>query len=236
MSERPHVSVIVPARNAERYLAEAIDSVRAQTLAPDELLVIVDPASSDRTVALARSLGVTVIEQQGTGIGGAWNQGIAHARGELLAFLSADDRWAEDKLATQVELMVARPELLLTVARFRYFRQPGCELPFGFNPALLERDLDGRIMETLVARRRAFEEIGMFDAEMRVAEDVDWYARASDMGAPMALVERVLLHKRIHDQNLSTSAAGTPLLMRLLKRSIERKRARAVDPGGQGDG
>lgn len=220
----PLVSVIIPAKNGERFLAQAIDSVLAQDYRPFELIVI-DGHSSDATAAIARSYPeARFIEQRGAGIPHALNQGIEQSNGDLLAFLSADDQWTADKLSRQVDYLVAHPNFLFASALFRYHQEPGCALPAGFNPQLLDRELVGRIMETLLARRGAFERIGIFNPEYSIAHDVDWFSRAQDQGVSMGVVPQVLLHKRIHNANTSSAAAvNTPQLLRIMRASIQRR-------------
>lgn len=227
MTATPLVSVILPVRNGARFIGEAVASVLAQDWTPLELLVV-DAASTDGTREIVQALRdsrVRLVDQDGRGIAPAFNQGIAAAAGSFIAFISSDDRWLPGKLRLQVERMLARPELLYTLAHFRYFEQAGCPIPASFNRALLGRALVGRIMETLVARREAFDRIGLFDPAIRIANDVDWYARAKDAGAPMAILDDVLLEKRIHDANTSSQAeVNTPDLMEVLRRSIRRQR------------
>lgn len=227
MSESPLVSVVLPVKDGVRFLREAISSVLDQSYRPLELLVV-DGGSTDGSRDVAEEFvgrGVRVIDQEGTGIASAWNQGIEAAEGPILAFLSSDDRWTNGKLDMQVSAMIEQPDVAYTIGHFRYFLEPGCEIPATFNRSLLGRDLVGRIMETLVARREAFDLIGLFDAGLRTAEDVDWYARAKDRDVPMRLLSDVLLEKRVHDLNISASGAqNTPHLMEALRRSILRRR------------
>jgi hypothetical protein len=80
-------------------------------------------------------------------------------------------------------------------------------------------------MQTLVARKSLFAVIGAFDSAMLLAEDADWYARASDQHVPMAVIPEVLLHKRVHNANASSDAqTSSRELLKALKRSIERKK------------
>lgn len=218
------ISVILIAKDAQRFLAQALGSVRAQHLRPLEVLLVLGE-SKDGTDAVARSFPeVTCLRQPGRGIADAWNCGIAHARGELLAFLSADDRWSQDKLQLQVGRMLAEPRLAYTIAHFRYVLEPGCEWPRNLNPKLNGQALPGRIMETLVARRQLFAELGGFDPGLSTAEDVDFYLRAQERGVPMALLDDVLLHKRLHGGNASlAAAANTRNLFTTLRRSLHRR-------------
>ncbi|HEX5852076.1 MAG TPA: glycosyltransferase, partial [Solirubrobacteraceae bacterium] len=88
---QPSVSVIVPVYMGERFLADALDSVAAQTYAPLETIVV-DDGSPDRSAEIAAGRpGVRLIRQKNQGVAAARNAGLAAARGELLAFLDQDD-------------------------------------------------------------------------------------------------------------------------------------------------
>ena len=93
--------------NAEASVARAIRSVLAQTYRQFELIVIND-GSADGTRSVVEGFGdaVRVLEQPHRGVYAARNLGIRHARGELIAFIDADDAWLPDRLALQVPLMV----------------------------------------------------------------------------------------------------------------------------------
>ena len=240
MDNHPKVSVVMPVYNAERFLEDAIGSVLQQNYSPLQLIVV-DDGSTDGTGEIARRFEeVCYLRQENAGPSAARNKGIAAADGAILAFLDSDDRWTPDKLTCQIGHMMQHPEHLFTIAQFRYFLEPGCPIPSSFKPELLERELVGRIPSTLVARRAAFEKVGEFDTSLRTGEDVDWFARAKDLEVPMAVIPKVLLHKRVHDQNASAdAAANTPLLMKVLQQSIRRQKARqerARREGGENHG
>ena len=98
-AERFRVGVAIPAYNEATRLALAIESVRAQTEAPAEILVV-DDGSSDETAAVARSLGARVMSQPNAGVARARNRLLAELESPWLAFLDADDVWLPDKLAS----------------------------------------------------------------------------------------------------------------------------------------
>lgn len=225
----PTVSVILIVRNGAATIAEALASVRRSKLQPLEILVI-DGQSDDDTARIAACApGVRVVPQTGTGIAAAYNQGIALARGELIAFLSHDDLWTDGKLDRQVARMHAQPELLFTVGMVEHFLD-GDVPPPGLRPGLLDAPVPGYLMETLMARRAVFGQVGLFDAGYRVSEDTDWFARARDAGVPSALLPEVLLRKRVHGGNASLNAPEiNQLLLRALRSSIARKRAGVPD-------
>lgn len=226
----PGVSVVMAVRNGERYVAEAIESVLSQTRPPHEVLVV-DGASTDGTARIAAAYpGVRVEQQPGAGIPDAWNHGIRLATGALIAFISHDDRWTARKLELQAGALVRDRDLMFTVAHFRYFIDPGQTPGSGFRRALLDGEHVGRVMETLVARREAFERIGMLSDDLSLAHDVDWFARAKDMGAPMVVLPEVLLEKRVHGGNASSAPdVNSPQMLTAMRRSIERQRRRHPD-------
>ena len=221
----PRVSVLVAVRNGERFLEQALQSIEKQTLEPFETLVI-DGHSTDRTADIARSFSqVSYHLQVGKGIGDAYNCGIQLARGELIAFLSHDDLWTPDKLETQATFMVDHPEVDFSLTHMKFFLEPGELPPPGFRESWLVGDQAGQIMETLMVRPKVFECTGLFDTALSTGEDLDWFARATDMGMSKAVIPQVLLHKRIHSTNLSlTTTENNQNVLAALRRSILRKR------------
>lgn len=109
-NDTPLVSVIMPAYNSERYIAEAIKSVQSQTYNNLEI-IIVDDCSRDRTRSIVRSIAkddarVLMIElAQNAGVANARNVGVAEAQGQYIALLDSDDLWEPHKLDHQVALL-----------------------------------------------------------------------------------------------------------------------------------
>ncbi|MGC1244927.1 MAG: glycosyltransferase [Spirulinaceae cyanobacterium] len=221
----PLVSVIIVVKDGEKYLAEAIETVIKQTYQNHEIIVV-DGNSVDNTAKIAQSYSqVRYLLQKSQGIARAYNQGIEAAKGDIIAFLSHDDLWTPHKLITQVNYLLNHSEIQYTVAKVKFFLEAGHTPPPGFREELLEGEHTGKIMETLVARKSLFAEVGKLDPEFNVAEDVDWFARCNDAGIPAAVMPEVLLYKRVHDTNLSLNAANNNQnLLKVLRQSIKRKR------------
>ncbi len=120
------VSVIIPAYNAERYLAEALASVFGQSRVPEEIIVV-DDGSTDRTEEVVRKHGEAIrfLKQPHRGPGAARNLGVESARGEFIAFLDADDLWLPEKLSAQLDLFRTRPNIDMAFGRVRQFISPG---------------------------------------------------------------------------------------------------------------
>jgi glycosyltransferase involved in cell wall biosynthesis len=228
MSAAPLVSVVIATRNAERYLATALASVAEQTYDNVEVIVV-DKASSDRSVEIAQAHGARCIEQRGNGFAGAWNEAIEVARGDLIALLGSDDSWAPGKLEAQVRLLEERPELDCAIGRVRFFLEPGVKPPRGFKPELLGTDHVAHMPEALLARRSVFDEIGLFRTDYNIASDIDWFARLKDAGLRTGVAEGALTYKRVHDSNLAYFEAAdlSTEVLRLLRASVARQRVRS---------
>jgi glycosyltransferase involved in cell wall biosynthesis len=227
---KPLVSVIVPVKNGERFLASAINSVLEQDYRPLEIIVV-DGSSTDNTAKIARSFKhVRSFRQSGRGLADAWNVGIEAAKGELIAFLDHDDLWAPNKLSTQVGYLVNHPEIQYTIARVKFFLEEGHTIPIGFKKELLDKDQLGRIPGTLVARKHLFDSIGRFSTDLTIAADVDWFVRAKDKNTSMAVINEVLLYKRIHSANLSSNAeVNNQELLKILRISVERQHSQKFE-------
>lgn len=239
VSSNPLVSVVIPAYNSERFLAEALASVSAQTYAPVETIVI-DDGSTDGTAAVASAHpGITLIEQRNSGPSAARNRGFAASRGEFVAFHDADDLMTPDKLSVQVGLMLDDPGVGCVLAEQELIVEKGAELPFWVEGTKVEvvmpprpPDLKDEPMVhpmSMVVRRETFERVGAFDESMRAAEDFDWMLRAAEEGVEIARLSEVLLRRRVHPGSLTQNAAASRAgLFRAFKARIERHRARAA--------
>lgn len=224
--DNPLVSVIIAVKNGERFLVQAINSVLEQDYRPFEVIVV-DGQSTDKTAMLAKSYAeCRYIYQTGQGIADAYNVGVEAARGKFVSFLSHDDLWTPDKLTCQVRYLLEHESIQYTVAKVRYFLEEGQSIPRGFRKELLDGEHVAYCMETLVTRQSLFDVVGKFDTEYVVAEDVDWFARTIDCQIPMAVIPKVLLYKRVHDQSTSIINLDTQseLFLKILRRSIQRKR------------
>lgn len=230
--DQTDVSLIMIVRNGERYIDRALSSVFKASMLPSEVLVI-DAASTDNTVNIAKSFpGTRVAQQNGSGIGAAYNQGIGQARADLIAFLSHDDEWMPDKLQRQVACFDADPNLMYSITLVEHILESGHTAPPSFRSDLLNRPVTGMLMETLLVRRAAFDIVGPFDESLPFGEDTDWFMRAKDLSLPHNTVHEVLVRKYIHTSNASLAmpSLGNDILLRSLRESIHRKqKTRSVD-------
>ncbi|MFZ9033203.1 MAG: glycosyltransferase family 2 protein, partial [Anaerohalosphaeraceae bacterium] len=118
-TEKLKISAVIPAYNAEKYIARSINSVLNQTCPVDEIIVV-DDGSTDSTAEVIKSYGgkVRYIHQQNAGVSAARNTGIQAATCEWVAFLDADDEWLPEKIERQVENIKNNPHLVRTTGNY----------------------------------------------------------------------------------------------------------------------
>lgn len=197
-------TVIIPVHNGERYLAAAIRSVLAQTHPPAEILVV-DDGSTDASASIARAFDppVRVLTQANLGPAAARNLGVAHATGDLLAFLDADDLWLPDKLARQIQVLQDEPACEAVLGGMENFVSP--ELAETDRQAMApSADTSGaHHVGTLLIRRAAFQRIGAFDERWRHGEFIAWWGRAGQAGLTHVVLPELVLRRRLHMDNLT---------------------------------
>ena len=196
------ISVIIPAFNAVRHLAQAVASIYAQQYQDLDILVV-DDGSTDGTVELAAQLaGVRTLRQIHGGPAAARNRGIQEAQGEWLAFLDADDLWSQGKVAAQVAAFEEDPRIDLVAGRVEEFYEVS---PSEVRTQRRSGDRAYTI-GALLARRESFLKVGLLDPTLRFGEFIDWRSRALAMGLVEHVLDRVVLRRRIHAHNTTRLA------------------------------
>jgi glycosyltransferase involved in cell wall biosynthesis len=222
------ISVIIPVYAGERFLADAIDTVVAQTYGPTETIVV-DDGSSDRSTEIAAARAdVRLLREPHRGVAAARNAGLSAARGELIAFLDQDDLWAPHKLERQVAALAERPELSFVLSHMRMTLTPGTPRPDWFEPEWLTTPKPGYVPSTWLVRRGAFERVGAFDTSYEIACDSDWLTRAKDVGLASEMLADVLVSWRVHGANGSYDQETMRReLLRMLRGTAARQREAA---------
>lgn len=201
MNDKLTVSVIIPVYNGERFLDEALHSVLAQTLPPDEI-VVVDDGSTDGSAAIvaglvsASPLPIRYIHQENRGPAAARNRGLQAVRSDLVAFLDADDLWELRKQEIQMDYLAVNPDALMVWGLVQMFELRGMER------VALHEPWHGPNLGCALFRREVFDRVGGFDEGMRLSEDLDWYLRARELDIPQGTLADVVLWYRRHGENL----------------------------------
>ena len=204
------VSVVIPAFNRAALLPRALDSLRAQTRAPDEVIVV-DDGSTDGTGDLVadRYPEYRCLRQSNRGVSAARNLGIRAARNPWIALLDSDDAWLPDKLAAQEDLVAREPAALLCHTEELWVRN-GVRV----NPMRKHRKSGGWIFRrclplcvispsSALVHRDLFEQVGLFDESLPACEDYDMWLRVCARH-PVAFDDRPRIVKfGGHDDQLS---------------------------------
>ena len=211
---KPRVSVIIPVYNGECYFARTIESVLAQTYSAMEIVVVDDGSRDSSQDVVARYLNhtnVRLIAQENAGVAAARNTGIRVAAGEYIALVDQDDLWLTDKLARQVEYLDEHPEIALVHSKIHFIDEAGERIPdpdwawvaptFGqVLPELVKRN--SICTCTVLMRKRALEQAGLFRQELAPADDWDLWLRVA-AGHPIGFVDAVTACYRVHQGNES---------------------------------
>lgn len=199
----PRVSVLIPCYNAGPYLGQAIQSVLDQTY-QDLEIIVVDDGSTDDTAAVAKSFpSVRYIHNAHSGISVSRNLAIREARGEMVAFLDADDMWTPDKLEKQLAYLDSRPDCQVVYTLVENFFDGPPESMTQRQGELLKAKVEYCLPAACI-RRAVFEKYGGFREDYPYGEDTQWLARLWAAGINMHhCIQEPLYLRRIHGSNIS---------------------------------
>jgi glycosyltransferase involved in cell wall biosynthesis len=236
----PRVSVVIPTFNRWPLVAEAVNSVLAQSYRGFEVIVV-DDGSTDATASelarLASPLKVFVTGRRG--VSAARNFGVSHSRGRYIAFLDSDDLWLRKKLERQTRFMDEHPEFHICQTDEIWIRN-GVRV----NPRAIHQkpsgDIFGRSLElclvspsAVMMTRALFERTGGFDEAFPVCEDYDLWLRISAQHKVGLVAERLTIKRGGHAEQLSRSVWGMDryrilALQKLLRSNLDRSQQAAA--------
>jgi len=196
------ISVVIPVRNGALHVAEAIESVLAQTMRAREVLVI-DDGSEDLTGEVVRRFGppVVLLKQPWRGTAAAANLGVAHATSDLVAFLDHDDVWSPEKLALQTAELGRQPELDAVFGAIQQFISPEVGEALRARLRCPTQPQPGLATSTVLLRREALLRYGEFRGGQNAISFMPWFVRAKDRGLRYAVLQDVVARRRLHAGN-----------------------------------
>lgn len=213
------VSVVMAVYNGQRFLAEAVESVLAQTVRELELIVV-DDGSTDSSPSILRALAardarLRVLTVAHGGVPGAANTGIAAARYGLIARTDADDRMLPHRLERQLAFWNARPGLAATCGYCYFIDAAGKRIGVSARPFDLERgkrELQPPLFvefpnSTTLFRKAAFQAVGGY-RNLAYAEDRDLWGRLVTAGYAIACQPEYLAEFRLHGGSLTMRHAA----------------------------
>jgi glycosyltransferase involved in cell wall biosynthesis len=239
------ISAVVAAYQAEKWIADALDSILGQTSPPDEVIVV-DDGSTDGTARRLAGFGdrIRVIRRENGGCPAAFNTAFAAARCDFVAMCGADDTWEPHKLELQRAAIAANPDVdffcghavMTGLIEGDHTRPPGIGV---LDSDALRDELftEGCVINapSIVIRRETFERLGPF-IENFGADDFEYWFRALRAGARFYYEPRPLVSWRQHGENLSWKTAWMDECSYKVLRSYEgevsdrRVRARGFAP------
>lgn len=218
---QPEVSVLIPAYNAEPFLAEAVASVRAQTANVEMEILIYNDGSTDNTASVIDSLGSDIVALGGEGASAGpaigRNALLAQARGRLVAFLDADDLWLPDKLSKQLEVLSRAEKPTAVFGEIQEFDADG---PRGkYQPAA--------VTITCLLERELALSVGPFEPSLLIGDFADWLSRLKDKGVGFDYSAGPVARRRHHADNLGRRMANNRKdYLEVIRRKLQRERAR----------
>ncbi len=244
----PSVSVIIPSYNAERWIKSTIDSVLAQTYSNIEIIVVDDGSTDESVSVISKNYPeIKLITQKNQGVAAARNKGIENASSEWIAFLDADDIWLPNKIRDQFELLATDREAQMAYSAWHVWPSQTPD-PDPDLLSLLEKTRDNsdkfqgpsgwiypELLEdchvwtsTVLAKRTLFEQIGKFDATLKIGEDYDLWLRASQSTKILRVAKPLALY-RIHPTSLTKSTPSENYQAIVINRAIEKWGYRSPD-------
>jgi glycosyltransferase involved in cell wall biosynthesis len=223
------ISVVIPARNAEKFIQEAIASVLAQTLPVAEIIVVADDCTDD-TPRIARRLGAKTIEAKHRNISASINQGVRASSQEWIALLDADDLWDKQKIEFQWKAVQTFPDAAIiscdlyslldgriskrSADQLRERRSKVASIAIFDEHGTYFSRVDGSVLmwfqvspPTALIRRDVFDSAGFFDEQLLYNANVEFFARALKRSS-LAVIEEALVCQRIRWNSHSTNVEG----------------------------
>ena len=205
---RELVSVVIPCYNTHQYLTQTLDSVRQQTYAPIEIILVDDGSTDQETLSFLAGLSsdVRVIRQDNKGLPAARNTGIAAANGEFILPLDADDWLDETAINEMHRAMLSGDNVVAAYCDMQMHGNLTGVLKKNYN--FFEQLFFNQLPYCLLFRRRDWVEVGGYDEAMRKGyEDWDFNIRLSQFGL-IHRVERPLFNYRILSTGMLVSVSN----------------------------
>lgn len=230
-----NVSVILPCYNGARWISRAIKSILVQTYDNFELVIIDDGSTDSSKEIFAPYLcdgRVRYIYQENRGFSGAINRGIKESKGDLIGFIGQDDIWIPNKLELQIKYFSKRRDIDLVYSN--YYSIDSEERIIGVVKAMVpdfssKQELITQLFlnnfigfETVMVRRKCFDEVGFLDERMMAFSDHDMWLRIAG-SFNIGYLDLPLVKKRDSEFQLSKARAETALRDEFLiaKKAIE---------------
>jgi glycosyltransferase involved in cell wall biosynthesis len=230
MAEQETVSVIMPVKNGEKFIVDALRSIQQQS-SPISQIFVVNDGSEDTTRELVSKVAiqdnrVLLLDGPCKGPGPARNVGLRQATGDIIAFLDCDDMWPSGKLEMQLDRLRKEPKVRMVSGFVKYF---DLQVEDGLEPAKEARteEIFHVHLGASIYRKDVFDEVGIFDETFLYSEDVDLMLRIREADIPFTIMNEITLYYRRHDNSMTTYVTDEEKrdFNRALLNSLRRRKA-----------
>ena len=193
----PLISVIMPVKNGEKYIREALDSLRRQPF--DLEIIVVDDGSDDHTAAIAAEYGCKVLshpESRGPVV--AKHTGLEAVTGEYVLFMDHDDRMRDGTLEILYSTLAENPDVSAVEAKVQDFSSPECDPS---RMVLKTEPYYGLFTGAILIRKSAFDIIGPFPMDLVAGEILTWFDRMERNNLAIRKIDWISTDRRIHENN-----------------------------------
>ena len=231
----PAVTVLMPVYNAERFVAETVDSVLAQTFRDFEFLIIND-GSTDRSPEILRGYAdrdnrVRLVSRPNTGYVAALNEGLGLARGEYIARIDADDLADPRRLELQVARMRDEPQLV-AVGSNAYAMDEDGRMLGDYSVPLTHEEIEANHLvgsstihhPAVMLRPEAVKRVGGYRKELMPCEDFDLWLRLAEVGRLANLPEKLLTKRLFVGSAVASNLAKQARLVKQILDETWRRR------------
>lgn len=227
MTTSVRLSVILPVKNGENYLQDALHSLQQNLSELDEVICINDD-SSDQTSHILNQhqtqLPLRIFNRKSKTVAESRNFGIKNSRGIYITFIDHDDYWPKDRVKNHLNILNQEKNVDVVRGKTSIIDQTK------LNEENSQPDKSSKIMHhvnlgAMTFRSSVFDSIGIFDESLKFSEDQDFFMRLRDSSQKILSIDEVSLYYRIHENNMTGKVATKQLMLTdVLLRSIQRKR------------
>ena len=200
------ISVIIPVKNGEKYLKEAIEGIQKQNMNVE--IIVVNDASTDKTEEIANEMGCTVINHdQCKGPVIAKNTALQRAHGQYIMFHDADDVMRDNALRTLYDVLEDDSSIAAAMGKVKDFISPDNQKKQ--EDIIKTEPYYGLFTGAVLMRSTIFDTIGPFSENIRGGEIIEWEGKMKEKHLIIKKVDIITTNRRIHDNNFGRTNRAT---------------------------
>ena len=217
MENKTLISTIIPVRNGEKYIDEAIQSIANQKFNNEMEIIVVDDGSTDNTQKIVERiietrhdtslLNIRYFRKEPAGAIVARNFGFKQAKGDFILFHDADDTLNPDTLQTLYNHFITDSKIQIVLALRKDFYSPEITEEEKRRIPIRAEGYSGAIAGCALIRRQVFDAVGLFDENLKMAGDaIEWLMRLEKHEIKTLKINFIAVNRRIHQDNMGRTA------------------------------